>query len=84
MSRYTVLLYTLSLALHAQTGSSSLIGTIADQTGAAIPAAQLRIVNEESGARVETLTNAEGQYRVTSLIPGAYRLEVTKTGFERG
>lgn len=71
-----------ALALHAQTGSSSLTGTIADQTGAAIPAVQLRIVNEESGARVETLTNNEGQYRVTSLLPGAYRLEVTKTGFD--
>lgn len=70
-----------SSATIAQTGSGSLTGTIVDQSGSGIPSAQLRIVNEESGAKVESVSDGEGHFRVSSLLPGSYRIEAGKTGF---
>ncbi|MFN0170825.1 MAG: carboxypeptidase regulatory-like domain-containing protein [Bryobacteraceae bacterium] len=66
----------------AQTGSASLTGAIVDQTGSAVPASKVAVVNEDSGAKLETLSNEGGHYRVTSLLPGTYRIEVEKVGFE--
>jgi hypothetical protein len=70
-------------AMAAQTGSASFTGTVADQTGAATPAVQLMVINEESGARAETVTGEDGHFRVSSLIPGTYRIEASKEGFDR-
>ncbi|MBI2687796.1 MAG: carboxypeptidase regulatory-like domain-containing protein [Acidobacteria bacterium] len=80
---HSLALFALAGTLLAQTGSGGLAGSVADQSGAAVPAAQLRIVNDESGARVETVSDAEGHFRATSLIPGAYHIEVAKTGFDK-
>lgn len=68
--------------LTGQTGSAAITGAIVDQTGAAIPATRVVVVNEDSGAKVETISGEEGHYRVTSLLPGNYRIEVEKAGFE--
>lgn len=66
----------------AQTGSANLTGVVTDQTGSGIPEALVRVVNAESGSRVEVQTGEEGKYRVSSLLPGSYRVEVQKKGFE--
>lgn len=66
----------------AQTGNSSFTGTVADQTGAGIPQAQVRVVNEESGAKTISTADENGRYRASSLNPGSYRLEVNKVGFD--
>lgn len=68
--------------LAAQTGSAALTGAVADQTGSGIAGAKIVAVNEESGARLESVSGEEGRFRVPSLLPGAYRVEVTKAGFE--
>jgi protocatechuate 3,4-dioxygenase beta subunit len=41
------------------------------------------VINEDTGAKTETITGEEGHYRVTSLPPGGYRVEVQKPGFDR-
>ncbi len=66
----------------AQVGTSSLTGRITDATNATIPNAQVKIVNEQSGASATVFSNDEGIYRATSLIPGAYRIEVQASGFD--
>ncbi|HYI96015.1 MAG TPA: carboxypeptidase-like regulatory domain-containing protein, partial [Bryobacteraceae bacterium] len=66
----------------AQTGSGGLAGTIVDASSAAIPEVKVAVVNEDSGAQVETFANSDGHYRVPSLLPGSYRVEATKAGFE--
>ena len=70
-------------SLLAQTGSGGLSGTIVDASGAAVSEAKVTVVNEDSGAQVVTLANSEGLYRVPSLLPGSYRVEAAKTGFEK-
>lgn len=67
----------------AQTGTGAITGTVVDATGAAIPSVNLRLINEESGANLATLTNEAGQYRFTSLPPGNFRIEAEKDGFDR-
>src|SRR5688572_18390777 len=66
----------------AQTGSAALTGSVLDGTGAPIPGVKLSIINEESGAKSETLANESGAYRVASLVPGAYRVEAAAPGFD--
>lgn len=78
-----ILTFVASFPLFAQTGSAAFVGSITDQTGAGIPAAHVRVVNQDTGASVETVSAEDGKFRVTSLLPGAYRIEVTKAGFDR-
>lgn len=54
-----------------------------DITGAALPGVDITVVNQETGARLQTLTNETGAYRVGSLPPGAYRIEAEFSGFDR-
>lgn len=67
--------------LPAQSGTSTISGIVKDITGAQIPAAQVNVVNEDTGVAVETVTNDEGLYRVGALVPGTYRVEIAFTGF---
>jgi len=63
-------------------GAAGIAGSIRDASGAAIPGATVRVINEESGAIVEAVSDAEGAYRTAELIPGRYRVEISLDGFE--
>src|SRR5438552_695476 len=69
-------------ALLAQSGSSTLTGLVRDTTGGTVPGAQVKVVNEETGVSVDSVTNQEGLYRVAALVPGKYRVEVELSGFD--
>src|SRR5882757_1601434 len=70
-------------AAFAQTGTSAISGLVQDASGAAIPGTTVRVVNEDARvAAVEVISNEQGRYRATALVPGAYRLEVALDGFE--
>jgi hypothetical protein len=76
-----VALFFLALA-QAQVGTGTLTGRITDATTAAVPGVQIKVVNEESGSTAAVLTNHEGIYRATSLLPGTYRIEARVPGFD--
>src|ERR1700716_2032245 len=69
------------IALIPQSGTSTISGFVKDASGAAIPGAQARVVNEDTGLASEAVTNQEGLYRVGSLVPGSYRVEIVVSGF---
>jgi hypothetical protein len=71
-------LTTLSLA---QTGTSTITGTITDITAAALPGVDVTLVNEETGARIQTISNETGVYRFGSLPPGSYRIQAELPSF---
>ena len=75
-------LFQIPAALFGQTGSGSFTGAITDQSSAPIPAVSVVVVNEETGTKLETVTDDGGRYRVGSLSPGNYRIEAVKAGFE--
>src|SRR5579863_3256168 len=56
-------------------------GTVADTTGAVIPAAQVVVHNQATGVDTKTVTTSSGAYTVTYLIPGTYSIAVSKEGF---
>src|SRR6266850_1152642 len=67
--------------LTAQTVGGSLQGFVTDATGAALPRAQVLVLNVGTGATRELTTDEGGRYRVPILPPGDYEVHVTATGF---
>ncbi|MCM3879030.1 MAG: TonB-dependent receptor, partial [Vicinamibacterales bacterium] len=70
------------LALLAQNGTSTLTGLVRDSSGATIPGATIRVVREDTGVSLDTVSDEQGTYRAAALAPGQYRLEVVLDGFE--
>ena len=84
MSRISVIgiFLAFSTVAFAQSGSSTISGTVKDATNAAVPGARIKIVNLDSGVQLETVTNEAGLYRVGALLPGRYQVEVDASGFD--
>src|SRR5580700_9731083 len=68
--------------LCAQSTLASLTGRITDPNKAVIPSATVTVINTGTGIHYQGLTNETGEYYVTDLRPGRYRMEVEKLGFK--
>jgi hypothetical protein len=67
--------------LHAQTGSIS--GTVVDPSGAAIPGAQVQIINQATGDLTrETTSDSSGSFRTLNVPPATYKIKVSASGME--
>jgi hypothetical protein len=62
--------------------SSSVQGTVRDSSGAAIPKAQVRLLDAGTGVTSRVFTNLEGFYRFNSLPIGMYSVTVEAEGFK--
>jgi hypothetical protein len=76
----TLLLASAGLA-HAR-DRGELAGLIDDPSGAAIPAASITVVDQDSGIRHTGSTSGEGAYLVPALPAGRYKVTVRKPGFQ--
>jgi hypothetical protein len=65
----------------AQYEDGSLIGSIHDATGAAVPSATVTVSNVNTGIVVKTASNAIGDYVIPSLRVGVYNIEASAPGF---
>ena len=79
----TAALFIFSAQAIAQTQSARLVGTIQDQSGAAIPNAKITAVDDATRHATEATTNTSGEYVLPSLQPGAYNLTVEAAGFRK-
>lgn len=70
-----------AVALHAQTITGTLRGTVTDATGAVIPKAVVVARNQATGVSTSTLSNQEGIYSIQFLPIGNYTITVTAPGF---
>lgn len=77
------LLFTSDAAFGQATTLGSIVGQVVDPSGAAIPGAQVRVINTQTGIARETTTTESGNFAVLSLIPGPYSTEVTAPNFRR-
>src|SRR5580765_1213221 len=66
--------------LAAQQG---ILGNVTDASGAAVPAANIRILNTDTNAASLTTTNSEGFFTAPSLPVGSYSVTAEKTGFKK-
>src|SRR6266481_6212944 len=76
----------LSPQTHAATlmrGNGRLTGMVSDQSGAALPGASVRLLDENSGVIAETTTESNGQYTFSGVSAGNYRVEIERQGFQK-
>src|SRR5579863_181792 len=60
----------------------SILGTITDPSGAAVPNAKVTVTDQRKGTSDTTTTNDSGNYSVTHLIPDIYTVRVEGSGFK--
>ncbi len=68
--------------VQAQSSHASLTGRVTDPRKAVIAAATVTVINTGTGLHYQGFTNETGEYYVTDLPPGRYRIEVEKIGFK--
>ena len=88
MFRVGLLLATLC-AMFANTASAqvlygSIVGTVNDQSGSAVPAAAVTATNKQTGVQRQTTSNGAGGYTFAAVQPGNYEVKITKEGFRTG
>src|SRR5215472_3646218 len=81
-SRTVVALGLLAAAAFAQDFRASISGRVTDATGAVVPEAKVTITNTNTGVTLPAVTNAEGVFVVSYLIPGPYEVRVEAAGFK--
>jgi len=70
-----------SLAQDFRTGT--LVGLVSDSSGAAVPNAQVNVVNVQTKVASKTLTTLDGNYDVPYLNVGDYEVSVEASGFKK-
>jgi hypothetical protein len=65
----------------AQQGTSSIRGRVLDEQGGVLPGAAVVITHQESGVFREVVSNTDGTYFVTGIVPGTYRVTAKLSGF---
>ncbi len=66
--------------LFAQGDASRLTGIVVDQTGAVIPGAVVKLLNEKTGATRELAANPQGAYTFTNVSPSTYTVTASAPG----
>ncbi|MEQ1884870.1 MAG: carboxypeptidase-like regulatory domain-containing protein [Bryobacteraceae bacterium] len=80
--RLAVFLLCAAASVWAQ-GTAQIHGTVQDSSGAAVPGAEVKAVQTDTGATRTANTGADGGYILTTLPIGPYRIEVSKEGFTK-
>jgi hypothetical protein len=76
------LLLSFTAPLCAQQTTATVLGTVTDSSGAAVPGVAVQASSLATNVNRETLTDSSGSYSLPNLPPGAYRISATKTGFQ--
>jgi hypothetical protein len=71
----------LSTAAYGQ-ARASIVGTVTDASGAAVPNATITLTNTDTGLARSTATNSTGSYSAPELGIGHYNLKVEAPGFK--
>lgn len=75
-------LFLAAFSLFAQVNATGTFsGQVTDETGAAVPGAQIKITQQETGVSVTRTSSGDGFYTVPLLKPGVYSIEVMAQGF---
>lgn len=71
----------LGITLFGQGDRGAFNGTVTDASGAPVPEAQVSLTETQTGVETRATTTASGIYRAPYLLPGVYKISVTKSGF---
>ena len=65
-------------------GNGRLVGSVTDPSGATVPGASVRLMNDNNGIIAQTTTDRNGEYSFSQLAAGQnYRVEVERAGFQK-
>ena len=82
IARWSVsVLFLMGWSLWAGDGGS-LLGTITDPNGAAVPGAQVTATEKSTAVKQTNITDGRGFYSFQSLPVGSYDVEVRASGFK--
>ena len=70
-------------ATSAQTGTSSIRGTVTDQQGGVITGANVTLTSTERNFTRTQVTTEDGGYLFNTVPPGSYRVEIEAQGFRK-
>src|SRR5690242_7708538 len=82
MRRLLFLLASLTAA-YAQSDTASLSGEVTDSGSAAIPGARVTIRNVATRSQRTVMTDLQGLYRFSLLIPGTYDIAIDSQGMKQ-
>jgi hypothetical protein len=68
--------------LFAQSDNGSIVGTVTDPTGAAIPNAAVVVTSADTGLQFNATSNGAGEFDIAAVPRGNYKANVTAQGFQ--
>jgi hypothetical protein len=77
----TIFLFMSPTGIRAQSGTSSIQGTVTDSTGAVIQGASVVLTNNSTGVVLNATSDTSGSYSFPSVQPGVYSLDISKEAF---
>ena len=82
ISLLAVLVIVMSIPAFAQFATGTIAGTVKDASGAVIPGVSVTLSNPGViGGNQQVITNEQGRYQFTRLVPGTYGVKAELTGF---
>src|SRR5262245_20532435 len=72
-----------TVAARGQSYQGGLRGAARDASGAVVVGCELSLINEETNTARSAVTNSEGEYAFTNVLPGVYTLVATKSGYKK-
>ena len=70
-------------SVHGQTHRGSIRGNLTDSSRTPLSSAQIRLIQTDTNESRVTKSGDQGQFTVSALPPGSYRIEVEQTGFKK-
>ncbi len=65
----------------AQVSTANVMGLVQDSSNAAIPSANVKLINAQTGTENDSKTNGDGRFILPGVIPGIYTLQIERSGF---
>src|SRR4051794_14396083 len=65
----------------SQGTTSRVLGTVLDASGAVVPAASVKLINEGTQVTFEQRTSTAGTFAFEAVQPGSYQLDIEAKGF---
>ncbi|HYA17329.1 MAG TPA: TonB-dependent receptor [Bryobacteraceae bacterium] len=72
-----------AVTLYAQSESASVVGTITDPSGSAVPGVTVSVRNTQTNATLTLQSGSDGNYSSPPIAPGPYTVTVEQQGFRK-
>ena len=82
LTAIAAMILALTSSAFAQTSKGFFVGNVADQNGAVVAGAVVKITNANTGVTRVVTSTEDGSFRFDAIDPGTYRIEISQQGFK--